>query len=147
MWDTVLQILITLGDEAEGTVHPGQMGLRVDPTRMCSHLGEGSVDEPGAQPPTTMGPIGAHPADPVDQRAVGIHRIGEQSQGRVHTVLVTDPELTCPGFQVTAVEIRVRAGLFDHEHVATQPQNAVQRRRVEIDGPGTPESAGPSVCW
>src|SRR5207302_11039386 len=47
---------------------------------------------------------------------------------------VFDPELHAARFEVPAVGVEVRARLLDDEHLGTQPEDRVERARVELAG-------------
>ena len=63
--------------------------------------------------------------------ALGAVLLAQESQGGVDRAL-TGPELQRAGFEVAAVDVRVRALLLDDEDVLPQAEDLVQRHDVEV---------------
>jgi hypothetical protein len=74
-------------------------------------------------------------ADPADLRGA---RVVQDSKVRDRGAVVFEPHVDGAGLDVVAIQLRVRAALLHHEHVHPQPQQGVERSRVEL-----PEVCGP----
>src|ERR1700737_3651777 len=135
MRDAVVEELVAGADEPVPGVHLLEVGLRVDAAGVVSDIGQGGLQQPRGVTVPAGFPPGAQPVEPERLLPAGVYL--HQAQGADHLApRAFEPEVAGFRQQIAAVEFRVGAGLFDYEHLDAELQELVERRGVQVLGPG-----------
>ena len=119
MRNAVVDEVVTVADEAVLGVHVRQIYLSVDPARVVADFGQRGAKQPGGVALAAGAAFGAQPSESERLPAAGM--LLHQPQRADHlAVRGLQPEVPGLGEQVAAVQLGVRAGLFDHEHLDPQ---------------------------
>ena len=126
MGDAVLYELGASGHVAQGGVPGDQIGLGVEGQEArCG--GVHVVQQHAGQAVAPGVGMGHHPADPA-----AAPRLGHDPQVGDRTVPTVDPHVAGTGLYVPAVQFRVGALLLGDEHVHPEPNQVVERGRVQL---------------
>jgi len=108
--------------------------LRVDATRIVADLGQRGLQQAGGVTVAAGAAFGAYPADA--EALLPARMLLHQPQCRDDLAVgAFEPEVAGLGQQVSAVQLRIRGGLFDDEHFDAQLEQFVECASVEILGP------------
>ena len=130
----VVEKLLAVTDKPVMGVHVLQVGLRVDPAWVVADLGQRGLQQPGGMAVAAGAALGADPPDA--ERLLAARMLLHQPQrGDDLAVEAFQPEVAGLGEQVAPVQLRVRDGLLDDEHLDPQLEQLVERRGVQVLGP------------
>src|ERR1700693_6130188 len=135
MRDAVVEELVSGADEPVPGVHLLEVGLRIDAAGVVPDIGQGGLQQPGGVTVSAGFPPGAQSAEPERLLPAGVFL--HQTQGADHLApRAFEPEVASFRQQVAAVQFRVGPGLFDHEDLDAELPELVERRGVQVLGPG-----------
>src|SRR3954447_16338686 len=124
--DTVVEELRSGGGIAEPGVPVDEVGLRVQARGPIAEQRKRLLHQHARETLSPVGPCHDHPADAC------VRAVVEDPQVRHRGAVALDPQMTGSGLEVPAVELRVGALLFDHEHRLPQLPQQVRRTAVEV---------------